>query len=134
MITREDLTIDWRLLYQWTKLILHNHDEPYSLVSMSKFVDDFLRWEILISTSIFSCCSDIENSLYCCIRGCRPYFAATATQEILDEFRPYLCPFDSAFTDTIRIFELFLPLHLPPNLHDQGYKFVESEIFLDVIR
>ncbi len=66
--------------------------------------------------------SDIDNSLFYCVRGCRPYFSATATQEILDEFRPYLCPFDSAFSDTIRIFELFLPVHLPPELHDQGFK------------
>lgn len=66
--------------------------------------------------------SDIESSLYCCIRGCRPYFSASATKEILDEFRPNLCPFDSAFTDAIRTFELFLPIHLPPELHDQGYK------------
>ncbi|CAF4659701.1 unnamed protein product [Rotaria sp. Silwood1] len=101
LIARDDLIVDWRLLYKWTKVILHNHDESYSLVSVP---------------------NEIENSLFYCIRGCRPYFSATATQEILDEFRPYLCPFDSAFSDTMRIFELFLPVHLPPNLHDQGFK------------
>ncbi|CAF3512541.1 unnamed protein product, partial [Rotaria sordida] len=101
LITRDDLIVDWRLLYKWAKVILHNHDESYSLVSVP---------------------NDIENSLFYCIRGCRPYFSATATQEILDEFRPYLCPFDSAFSDTMRIFELFLPVHLPLNLHDQGFK------------
>jgi proteasome activator subunit 4 len=60
--------------------------------------------------------------LHCCIRVCRPYFTASATKEILDEFRPCLCPFDSAFNDTIRTFEIFLPIHLPPELHDQGFK------------
>jgi proteasome activator subunit 4 len=116
LITRDDLTIDWRQLYSWAKVILHNHDEPYSLVSMSKLV--FYSHLVFLSSLL----SDIENSLFYCVRGCRPYFSATATQEILDEFRPLLCPFDSAFSDTIRIFELFLPVHLPPALHDQGFK------------
>lgn len=120
LITRDDLTVDWRLFYQWAKLILHNHDEPYSLVSISKFV---ILFSIMGNIPfLLRHSSDIESSLYCCIRGCRPYFSASATKEILDEFRPYLCPFDSAFTDTIRSFELFLPLHLPPELHDQGFK------------
>ncbi|CAF3831402.1 unnamed protein product, partial [Adineta steineri] len=110
LITRDDLVIDWRQLYKWAKIILHNHDEPYSLVSLS---------------------NDIDNSLIYCVRGCRPYFSATATQEILDEFRPYLCPFDSAFSDTMRIFELFLPVHLPPGLHDQGFKLWLTE-FMDI--
>lgn len=38
LITRDDIVIDWRLLYKWSKTILHNHDEPYSLVSLPKFV------------------------------------------------------------------------------------------------
>ncbi|CAF4314779.1 unnamed protein product [Rotaria socialis] len=101
LITRDDLVVDWRLLHKWAKVILHNHDESYSLVSVP---------------------NDIESSLFYCIRGCRPYFAESATQEILDEFRPYLCPFDSAFSDTMRIFELFLPVHLPLNLHEKGFK------------
>ncbi|CAF0736207.1 unnamed protein product [Didymodactylos carnosus] len=101
LITRDDLTVDWKQLYHWAKLILHNHDEPYALVAMPH---------------------DIENSLYYCVRGCRPYFSATSTQEMLDEFRPYLCPFDSAFSDAMRVFELFLPVHLPPQLHDNGFK------------
>ena len=40
LITRNDLTIDWRQLYVWAKVILHNHDEPYSLVSMPRSVDE----------------------------------------------------------------------------------------------
>jgi hypothetical protein len=41
LITRDDLVIDWRHLYRWAKIILHNHDEPYSLVSLSKLVGLF---------------------------------------------------------------------------------------------
>ncbi|CAM4987630.1 unnamed protein product, partial [Rotaria socialis] len=63
----------------------------------------------------------IEQSFFNCIRCCRFYFSATATQEILDEFRPWLCPFDSAFGDAMYFFDWFLPVNLPPNLHNQGF-------------
>ncbi len=76
------------------------------------------------------CFSDIEKSLLYCTRSCRPYFSAIATQEILDEFRPWLCPFDSAFSDAMCYLDLFLPVHLPPNLHDQGFKYELRKIFI----
>jgi proteasome activator subunit 4 len=75
----------------------------------------------------FFVCSDIEKSLLYCVRSCRLYFSATATQEILDEFRPWLCPFDSAFSDAMCYLDLFLPVHLPPDLHEQGFKYVMNE-------
>ncbi|CAF3253224.1 unnamed protein product [Rotaria sp. Silwood2] len=110
MITRNDLIIDWRIFYVWSKLVLFNHDESYSLVSISKH---------------------IVNSFVFCVRNCRPYFSVTATQEILDEFRPYLCPFDTVCRDVIGYLDMFLPVHLPPELHHQGCKLWLSE-FLDI--
>ncbi|CAF4532895.1 unnamed protein product [Rotaria socialis] len=101
LITRDELIIDWRLLYQWAKLIRFHHDQDYSLVVMP---------------------DGIEQSFFNCVHCCRFYFSATATQEILDEFRPWLCPFDSAFGDAMYFFDLFLPVNLPPNLHNQGFK------------
>ncbi|CAF4504295.1 unnamed protein product, partial [Rotaria socialis] len=101
LIQRDDLIVDWRILYTWVKLILFNNDENYSLLALP---------------------NDVEKSLLYCVRSCRPYFSATATQEILDEFRPWLCPFDSAFSDAMCYLDLFLPVHLPPKLHDQGFK------------
>jgi len=58
-----------------------------------------------------------------CVRSCRPYFSATATQEILDEFRPCLCPFDTVCGDVMCYWDIFLPVHLPPELHHQGFKY-----------
>ncbi|CAF4657490.1 unnamed protein product [Rotaria sp. Silwood1] len=110
LITRNDLIIDWRILYVWAKLVLFNHDESYSLVSMPK---------------------NIANSFIFCVRSCRPYFSATATQEILDEFRPCLCPFDTVCGDVMDYWDMFLPVHLPPELHHQGFKLWLSE-FLDI--
>ncbi|CAF1622524.1 unnamed protein product, partial [Adineta ricciae] len=101
LITRDDLIIDWHILHTWIKLILFNNDESYSLVALP---------------------NDVEKSLLYCVRSCRPYLSATATQEILDQFRPSLCPFDSAFSDAMCYFDLLLPVHLPPELHEQGFK------------
>ncbi|CAF5143413.1 unnamed protein product, partial [Rotaria sp. Silwood1] len=100
LITRNDLIIDWKILYTWAKLVLFNHDESYSLVSMPKH---------------------IVNSFLFCVHNCRPYFSATATQEILDEFRPCLCPFDTVCGDVMGYWNMFLPVHLPSELHNQGF-------------
>ncbi|CAF4502010.1 unnamed protein product, partial [Rotaria sp. Silwood2] len=108
LITRDELTIDWRTLYHWAKLVFDNHDQTAGLVILPK---------------------DIKDSFFSCIFYCSPYFSATATQEILDEFRPRLCPTDWTFSNNIRMLELFLPVHLPPNLHNQGFKLWLSEFF-----
>ena len=64
----------------------------------------------------------MENSFLYCVRSCRPYFSASATQEILDEFRPCLCPFDTVCGDVMYYWDIFLPVHLPSELHHQGFK------------
>jgi hypothetical protein len=39
LITRDDLTIDWRHFYRWAKLIYNNnHDKTYGLITLPKFV------------------------------------------------------------------------------------------------
>ncbi|CAF3768327.1 unnamed protein product [Rotaria sp. Silwood1] len=73
----------------------------------------------------------IVNSFLFCVHNCRPYFSATATQEILDEFRPCLCPFDTVCGDVMGYWNMFLPVHLPSELHNQGFKLWLSE-FLDI--
>ncbi|CAF1381810.1 unnamed protein product [Rotaria sordida] len=108
LITRDDLTIDWRVLYRWGKLIFDNHDQNHALITLPK---------------------DIKDSFFFCMFYCSPYFSATSTQEILDEFRPLLCPIDWTFSNTIRLLELFLPVHMPPNLHDQAFKLWLPELF-----
>ena len=46
----------------------------------------------------------------------------SATQEMLDEWRPLLCPFDVTNIKAIHYFEYFLPTDLPPEHHDKGFK------------
>ncbi|CAF4762748.1 unnamed protein product [Rotaria sp. Silwood1] len=37
LITRNDLTIDWRIFYNWAQLIYDNHDKTHGLVILPKF-------------------------------------------------------------------------------------------------
>lgn len=62
------------------------------------------------------------GSFAMCMSFCPTYFSITATQEILDEFRPHMCPFDKSLPGVMQIFDFFLPVDLPPHLHDQGFK------------
>lgn len=50
------------------------------------------------------------------------YFPEDATAEMLDEWRPLMCPFDVTMQKAITYFELFLPTTLPPELHHKGFK------------
>ncbi|CAF0928089.1 unnamed protein product [Adineta steineri] len=52
-----------------------------------------------------------------------------ATQEILDELRPQMCPMGGSFAGVMRMFSYFLPVNLPPNLHHQGFQLWLSEFF-----
>lgn len=50
------------------------------------------------------------------------YFPLEATQEMLDEWRPLLCPYDITIIKGLGYFENFLPTKLPPEHHDKGFK------------
>jgi hypothetical protein len=67
---------------------------------------------------------NIDTSLFDCVPKCSPYFSVTATQEILDELRPRMCPPGWDFGNIMKIFEIFLPFNLPSDLHNQGFEFV----------
>ena len=125
LITRDDLTIDWRTLYRWAELIYANHDATYALVTLPKFVTLTLETLPNLLLLLFVL-RDIDDSLFWCVRRCSSYFSATATQEILDQFRPQLYPIGFDFSDTIQMFQTFLPVNLPPYLHSQGFKLVCS--------
>ncbi|CAF0851617.1 unnamed protein product [Adineta steineri] len=108
LITRDDLEIDWRILYYWARLINDNHDKIHGLVILPSYID---------------------GSLALCVTRCSPYFSAIATQEILDELRPQMCPMGGSFAGVMRMFSYFLPVNLPPNLHYQGFQLWLSEFF-----
>ena len=53
---------------------------------------------------------------------CRYYFPLEATQEMLEEWRPMLCPFDESMTKAMQYFSTFLPTMLKPSQSQYGFK------------
>ncbi|XP_011068182.1 PREDICTED: proteasome activator complex subunit 4B-like [Acromyrmex echinatior] len=65
----------------------------------------------------------LKTLLHCVIYSVKIYFPLSATQEILDELRPKLCPHDGlTMCTTLQILECFLPLQLSPEHHSIGYQ------------
>nr|CAD7597822.1 unnamed protein product [Timema genevievae] len=63
---------------------------------------------------------------------CHSYFPEAATQEMLDLWRPMLCPFNSnTMLATMETLECFLPLSLPPEKAHLGYQLWFHE-FMDL--
>uniref|UniRef100_A0A803SKN4 Proteasome activator subunit 4 n=1 Tax=Anolis carolinensis TaxID=28377 RepID=A0A803SKN4_ANOCA len=101
LLSREDLELPWRPLYEMLERILYSKTEHLGL-----------NW--------FP--NSVESVLKTLVKNCRPYFPENATAEMLDEWRPLMCPFDVTMQKAITYFELFLPTTLPPELHDKGFK------------
>ncbi|XP_036402211.1 proteasome activator complex subunit 4A [Megalops cyprinoides] len=107
LLSREDLELPWRPLYELQERILYSKTEHLGL-----------NW--------FP--NSVENVLKTLVKSCRPYFPPSATQEMLEEWRPLLCPFDVTMQRAISYFELFLPTTLPPELHHMGFKLWFNEL------
>ncbi|KAM9803831.1 proteasome activator complex subunit 4A [Neosynchiropus ocellatus] len=107
LLSREDLELPWRPLYELHDRILFSKTEHLGL-----------NW--------FP--NSVEGVLKTLVKSCRPYFPESATQEMLDEWRPLFCPFDVTMQRAISYFELFLPTTLPPELHHKGFKLWFDEL------
>lgn len=107
LLTSEELQLDWRPLYETYERLLFNETESMGL----RFVPDSL-----------------ESNLSQAIRLARPHFPLEATQEMLEEWRPMLCPFDVSIQRAFTYLNLFLPTTLPPEHHDKGFKLWFEEI------
>ncbi|CAH0550528.1 unnamed protein product [Brassicogethes aeneus] len=101
LISRDELQLDWRPLYD---VCVRTMEKSKSDLGMFRYFSTF------------------ENSIFDLIRAARIYFPASATQDILDEFRPYLCPFNSEITSAIQLLEMFLPICVKPEEADISYK------------
>ncbi|XP_064602863.1 proteasome activator complex subunit 4-like [Liolophura sinensis] len=101
LLTRDDLELQWKPLYNLVESILYSRYEQHGL-------------------QLFP--SNIDGTLKGLVRVCRPYFPLEATQEMLDEWRPLLCPYDITIIKGLGYFENFLPTKLPPEHHSKGFK------------
>ncbi|CAL1268748.1 unnamed protein product [Larinioides sclopetarius] len=101
LLSRDDLVLPWRPLYELYDKLFYSNFESYGMVSIP---------------------CNLENNLKTLITNCSPYFSVESTQEILEEFRPYMCPFDSEMAKAMNYFDLFLCTKLPPSEHHRGFK------------
>ncbi|XP_036816791.1 proteasome activator complex subunit 4B isoform X1 [Oncorhynchus mykiss] len=119
LLSREDLELPWRPLYELQDRILYSKTEHLGL----NWFPNSLRPRASskhVMIKLFQRCS-VENVLKTLVKSCRPYFPESATQEMLEEWRPLLCPFDVTMQRAIGYLELFLPTTLPPELHHKGF-------------
>ncbi|CAK9822685.1 Proteasome activator complex subunit 4 [Anthophora retusa] len=109
LISPNELELPWRPLY---KMILR---------IMKDNVREMYRYSIFYI--------DVVQSL---ILFAKPYFPLSATQEILDELRPSLCPFTlSTMCKSMQLLRWFLPVQIPPEHHSIGYQLWFEE-FMDL--
>ncbi|XP_035261773.1 proteasome activator complex subunit 4B isoform X1 [Anguilla anguilla] len=107
LLSQDDLQLPWRPLYELYERILYSKTEHLGL-----------NW--------FP--NSVEGALKMLVKSCRPYFPVSSTQEMLDEWRPLLCPFDHTMQKAISYFELFLPTILPPEQLHLGFKLWFEEL------
>ncbi|ELK14706.1 Proteasome activator complex subunit 4, partial [Pteropus alecto] len=97
----------------------------YELVSIPKLEISMMQG---FARLLINLLNSVENVLKTLVKSCRPYFPADATAEMLEEWRPLMCPFDVTMQKAITYFEIFLPTSLPPELHHKGFKLWFDEL------
>lgn len=107
LIGSDELQLDWRPLYENYERLLFSETETLGL----RFVPE-----------------NLESNLSQAIRLARPNFPVEATEEMLEEWRPMLCPFSVSIQRAVSYLHLFLPTTLPPEQHDRGFKLWFDEI------
>ncbi|XP_061666558.1 proteasome activator complex subunit 4B isoform X2 [Syngnathoides biaculeatus] len=107
LLSREDLQLPWRPLHRLYEKVVHSKTEHLGLIWFPNSVDHILK---------------------ALVKSCRPYFPASSTKEMLDEWRPLLCVFDAVMQKAIGTMELFLPTIMPPDEHRQGFRLWFDEL------
>ncbi|XP_077341678.1 proteasome activator complex subunit 4 [Lithobates pipiens] len=121
LLSREDLQLPWRPLYEMLERILYSKTEHLGLNWFPNSYRQGLSSTKTVVLNVLRRCS-VEGVLKTLVKACRPYFPDDATAEMLEEWRPLMCPFDVTMQKAISYFELFLPTSLPPELHHKGFK------------
>jgi len=111
LISREDLTLQWRPLFDIYDRLMCSSNACIGLYKFS---------------------SNTENALSDLLIVARVYFELTATQEMLELWRPQLCPFDTvAIQNGMELLDTFLPSVFLPHEISSGYKLWLDE-FMDL--
>ena len=65
----------------------------------------------------------------CVVHTCPcSYFPVESTQEMLDEFRPKLCVFDTSMSEGVEYLCRFLPVIMKPEEQDRGFRLWFDEL------
>ncbi|KAI6213761.1 hypothetical protein M3Y94_00189800 [Aphelenchoides besseyi] len=96
MLTRKDLVLDWKPMYNL-----------YYEISYKNLEEE----------GVFLLPEDLKKTLDRLLHYVRTYFADDATQEILDQIRPFLCPYDEIFSRGLSLAYHFLPTCLSREEH-----------------
>ncbi|PAV68602.1 hypothetical protein WR25_09442 [Diploscapter pachys] len=95
-LSREDLIIDWRPLYEL-------------------YIE--IAYKNLENKVYFNLPPNFKADLRNLIVRARRYFSSSATQELLDETRPLMCIWDDSSVRAWDILDLFLPMRFSSELH-----------------
>ncbi|GAV04190.1 hypothetical protein RvY_14503 [Ramazzottius varieornatus] len=88
LLSPDDLQIPWRKLYDTVERHQYNRDERHGLAITP---------------------DNMGKNLTMVIQSCRPYFSRESTEEMLEEWRPLLCPYDTSMKKAMTYFSNFLP-------------------------
>jgi hypothetical protein len=99
-LTREDLVIEWRPVYELYRRFHKINDCSSELAPENLEANGFANF----------------------IRYARVYFERDATKEMLADWRSLLCVFDSSMATAFERFKFFLPTLLYEHESEHGYK------------
>lgn len=99
VLSREDLVLPWKPLYQLFMRTAYSKRERVGLQCMPK--------TLFVSHVV---------------HACRAYFANEATQEMIDEWWPWVSPLGSDVGRAMRLLDCFLPTTILPSHHHMGFK------------
>jgi len=103
LLTPQALQLPWRPLYETVERIAYNKEEEKG------------HWRAGLTK--------VKTRIWSVVPLARPYFSVEATKEMLEEWRPWLCPFDGVvFNKAMKYLHNFLPTKLPPESHASGFK------------
>ncbi|XP_060805036.1 proteasome activator complex subunit 4B isoform X2 [Amyelois transitella] len=135
LISPEELTLPWRPLYELGKKIYDkssglfhyltpdqpDNDASTLLAGLSNLLPGIDVAHFLNSQGVeLNMPKSLESSYLSMVKCARPYFELSATQEILDEFLPQVCPWNTE-SHVLGQLVVFLPVSLNPNNAAQGH-------------
>ena len=102
---------------------------------VSQDVQGYVCTYVVLCVCVFGCacaCVCMHVLIFdgeCCAHACPcSYFPVESTQEMLDEFRPKLCVFDTSMGEGVEYLSRLLPVVMKPEEQDRGFRLWFDEL------